>query len=128
MPTPATTKSKCTSRINEIHPYLITDQWLYYYEVMSFGLKNVKATYKRMVNKMFAKQLRRNMEVYVDIMLVKSKKTSSHITNLTETFDILRKYKMILNPATCSFDVSSGKFFGFMVNERGIGANPKRSK
>ncbi|KAL5580848.1 hypothetical protein UlMin_013290 [Ulmus minor] len=63
------------------------------------------------------------MEVYVDDMLVKSLKTEEHIQNLRETFEILRRYKMKLNPSKCAFGVSSGKFLGFMVNHRGIEAN-----
>ncbi|KAL5576459.1 hypothetical protein UlMin_018158 [Ulmus minor] len=66
------------------------------------------------------------MEVYVDDMLVKSLKTEEHIQNLRETFEILRRYKMKLNPSKCAFGVSSGKFLGFMVNHRGIEANPAK--
>ena len=56
------------------------------------------------------------MEVYVDDMLVKSKKVEQHLDDLRETFDILRKYQMRLIPAKCVFGVSSGKFLGFMVS------------
>ena len=57
-------------------------QGLYYYKIMPFGLKNVGATYQRLVNKMFSKQIKRNMEVYMDDMLVKSKEESTHLNNL----------------------------------------------
>ena len=57
-------------------------QGLYYYKIMPFGLENVGATYQRLVNKMFSKQIKRNMEVYVDDMLVKSKEESTHLNNL----------------------------------------------
>ena len=77
---------------------------------MPFDLKNAGAIYQRLVNQMFCKQIGRNMEVYVDNMLVKSKKAKQHLDNLKETFDILRKYQMRLNPAKCVFRVSSGKF------------------
>ena len=70
----------------------ITSQGLYYYKVMPFGLKNVGATYQRLVNQMFSKHIWRNMEVYMDDMLVKSKKVGSHLDDLRETFDTLRKY------------------------------------
>mgnify|MGYP001016412614 CR=1 FL=1 len=73
---------------------------------------------------MFSKQISKNMEVYVDDMLVKSKRADSHLDDLKETFDILRKYQMKLKPAKCVFRVSSGKFLGFMVSQRGIEANP----
>ena len=60
----------------------ITSQRLYCYKVMPFGLKNARATYQRLVNKMFSKQIGRNMEVYVDDMLVKSKEESAHLDDL----------------------------------------------
>ena len=60
----------------------IINQGLYYYKVMPFGLKNAEATYQRLVNKIFNKQIRRNMEVYVDDMLVKSKEESAHLDDL----------------------------------------------
>ena len=77
---------------------------------------------------MFSRQIGRNMEVYVDDMLVKSKKVEQHLDDLRETFDILRKYQMRLNPAKYVFEVSSGKFLGFMVSQRGIEANPEKFK
>ena len=95
---------------------------------MPFSLKNVGVTYQRLVNQMFSKQIRQNMEVYVDNMLVKSKKAELHLDYLRETFDILRKYQMRLNPAKCVFGVSSGKFLGFMVLQRGIEANSEKVK
>ena len=93
---------------------------------MSFGLKNARATYQRLVNKMFNKQIGRNMEVYVDDMLVKSKEELTHLEDLRETFAILKQYQMKLNPSKCVFGVVSGKFLGFMVSQRGIEANPKK--
>ena len=93
----------------------ITSQGLYCYKVMPFGLKNVGATYQRLVNKMFSKQIGRNMEVYVDNMLIKSKEKSTHPDNLQETFTTLKQYQMKLNPSKCTFGVASGKFLGFMV-------------
>ena len=101
----------------------ITSQGLYCYKVMPFELKNAGATYQRLVNKMFCKQIVRNMEVYVDDMLVKSKEEFAHLDDLKETFATLRKYKMKLNPSKCAFGVASGKFLGFMVSQRGIEAN-----
>ena len=64
----------------------ITSQGLYCYKVMPFGLKNVEATYQRLVNKMFSKQIGRNMEVYVDDMLDKSREELAHLDDLRETF------------------------------------------
>ena len=101
----------------------ITSQGLYCYMVMPFGLKNAGATYQRLVNRMFNKQIGRNMEVYIDDMLVKSKEELAHLDDLKETFTSLKQYQMKLNPSKCVFGVASGKFLGFMVSQRGIKAN-----
>ena len=95
---------------------------------MPFGLKNVGATYQRLVNRMFQKQIGASMEVYIDDMLVKSTTAELHITHLSKAFQILRGYNMKLNPAKCAFGVSAGKFLGFIVNNRGIEANPDKIK
>ena len=104
----------------------ITSQGLYCYKVMPFGLKNAGATYQRLVNRMFNKQIGRNMEVYIDDMLVKSKEELAHLDDLKETFTSLKQYQMKLNPSKCVFGVASGKFLGFMVSQRGIKANPEK--
>ena len=104
----------------------VTSQGLFCYKVMPFGLKNVGATYQRLVNHMFRPQIGRNVEVYVDDMLVKSQDEEIHLDDLQETFDTLRQYNMKLNPSKCDFRVSSGKFLGFMVSHRGIEANPDK--
>ena len=66
------------------------------------------------------------MEVYVDDIMVKGKQRSDHIRNLAEAFNILRRYKMKLNPTKCTFGVSSGRFLGYLVTQRGIEAHPKQ--
>ena len=106
----------------------VTAQGTYCYRVMPFGLKNAGATYQRLVNRMFQKQIGATMEVYIDDMLVKSTTAGLHIAHLSETFQILRDYNMKLNPAKCAFGVSAGKFLGFIVNHRGIEANPDKIK
>ena len=68
----------------------ITSQGLYYYRVMPFGLKSAGATYQRLVNQMFKKQIGKNVEVYVDDMLVKSREEENHLDDLRETFNTLR--------------------------------------
>ena len=70
----------------------ITSKRLYCYKVMPFRLKNARATYQRLVNKMFNKQIGRNMEVYVDDMLVKSKEELAYPDDLRETFATLKQY------------------------------------
>ncbi|KAM1024887.1 hypothetical protein ACFX15_037430 [Malus domestica] len=102
------------------HTAFTTNIGLYCYKVMPLGLKNSGATYQRLVNSMFVEQIRKSMEVYVDDMLIKSKHADQHITNLSETFTILKKYRKRLNPNKCAFGVGSGKFLGFMINQRGI--------
>ena len=102
----------------------ITPYGLLCYNVMTFGLKNVGATYQRLVTKMFRPLLGKTMEVYIDDMLVKSKECSDHAKHLQETFELLREYGMKLNPSKCAFGVSAGRFLGFMVTQRGIEANP----
>ena len=108
--------------------FFVTSQGLFCYEVMPFGLKNTGATYQRLVNHMFRPQIGRNVEVYVDDMLVKSLDEGKHLDDLQETFDTFRRYNMKLNPSKCSFGVASGKFLGFMVSHRGIEANPEKIK
>ncbi|PKI46298.1 hypothetical protein CRG98_033307 [Punica granatum] len=79
------------------------DNGVYYYKVMPFGLKNAGTTYQRLVNSMFVEQLGRNVEAYVDDMIVKSPFLSSHCVDLQETFDTLQRYQMKLNPKKCAF-------------------------
>ena len=106
----------------------VIGQGTYCYRVMPFGLKNARASYQRLVNRMFQKQIGTTMEVYIDDMLVKSTTAKLHIAHLSEAFQILREYNMKLNPAKCAFGVSVGKFLGFIVNNRGIEANPDKIK
>ena len=79
----------------------VTSQGLFCYKVMPFGLKNAGATYQRLMNKMFARQIGRNVEVYVDDMLVKSLWEDEHLNDLQETFDTLQAYNMKLNQQMC---------------------------
>ena len=104
----------------------VTSQGLFCYRVMPFGLKNAGVTYQRLMNRMFAPQIGRNVQVYVDDMLVKSRREEDHLEDLRETFDTLRSYNMKLNPGKCAFGVTVGKFLGFMVSQKGIEANPDK--
>jgi hypothetical protein len=114
------------SELDEEKTSFIVDRGLYCYKMMPFGLKNAGATYQRLVNKMFRDQIGRNIEVCMDDMLVKSRKAAGHLTDLEETFNTLRKHQMKLNPAKWAFGISSGKFLGFMVSNRGLKANPEK--
>ena len=104
----------------------VTSQGLFCYKVMPFELKNAGATYQRLMNKMFAHQNGRNMQVYMDDMLVKSLREDEHLSDLQETFDTLRVSNMKLNPNKCVFEVTAGKFLGFMIAQRGIEVNPEK--
>ena len=100
----------------------------YHYKVMPFGLKNAGSTYQRMMTKMFEAQIGKNIEVYIDDMVVMSKIVSEHIRELTNIFKILRGHKLHLNASKCSFGVGSGKFLSYMVTHRGIKVNPDQVK
>ena len=82
----------------------------YHYKVIPFSLKNVGSTYQRMMTKMFEPQLGKNIEVYIDEMVVKSKLESKHVNDLSNIFEVLRKHKLRLNAFKCSFGVGLGKF------------------
>ena len=105
----------------------VTSQGLFCYKVMPFGLKNAGVTYQRLMNKMFAHQIGRNVQVYVDDMLVKSLHKNDHLNDLQETFDTLRSYNMKLNPSKCVFGVTAGKFLGFMVSPKRYRGQPGES-
>ena len=77
---------------------------------------------------MFSHQIGRNVEVYVNDMLVKSKDEINHLDDLKETFSTLHKHNMKLNPAKCVFAIALGKFLGFMVSQLGIEANTEKVK
>jgi hypothetical protein len=93
---------------------------------MSFGLKNAGATYQRAIQKCFKKQLNKNIEAYVDDVVVKTRNSDTLIVDLEETFAALREYQWKLNPNKCVFDVPSGKLLGFIISHRGIEANPEK--
>ncbi|KMT08060.1 hypothetical protein BVRB_6g144140 [Beta vulgaris subsp. vulgaris] len=102
----------------------ITEKGLYGWLRMAFDLRNAPVTFQRLINTVFQPQLGRNMEAYIDVMIVKSQEEMHHLEDLRETFTTLRKYKLKLNPHKCVFGVVAGKFLGFLVNQRGIEANP----
>ena len=100
----------------------------YHYKVMPFGLKNAGFTYQRMMTRMFESQLGKNIEIYMDDMVVKSKVVSEHLGDLGDILEVLRKYKLCLNTSKCSFGVGSGKFLGYKVTHKGIEVNPNQIK
>jgi hypothetical protein len=82
--------------------------------------------YHKCVHIILENQIGRSVEAYIDDIVVKLKKHVNLIDDLKETFKNLHKYKMILNPNKCIFDISSGKLLGYMVSSRGIDANPTK--
>ena len=100
----------------------------YHFKVMPLGLKNAESTYQKMMTRMFEPQLGKNIEVYIDDKVVKSKVEFEHVNDLRSIFEILRKHKLRLNASKCSFGVSLGKFLGYMVTHHGIEVNPDQIK
>lgn len=106
----------------------ITNSGVYCYTVMSFGLKNAGATYQRLVNEMFEHQIGKTVQVYVDDMVVKSKKLEDHPRDLAEALSIFRTFGMKLNPEKCMFGVRQTKFLGYVISEQGIEPTQTKSK
>jgi hypothetical protein len=106
----------------------ITPCGVYCYVCMPFGLKNTGAIFQRLMRKALGAQMGRNVEAYVDDIVVKTRKSHTFIEDLEETFANLRKVHIKLNPAKCAFGVPSGKLLGFLVSHRGIEANPDKVK
>ncbi|RDX83077.1 hypothetical protein CR513_36040, partial [Mucuna pruriens] len=90
------------------------------YKVMPFGLKNARVTYQRAMVTLFHDMMRKEVEVYVDDMIIKSKMPDQHLEDLWKLFKRMQKYWLKLNPAKCTFEVKTGKLLGFIVNQRGI--------
>jgi hypothetical protein len=104
----------------------ITPFGIFCYTKMAFGLKNGGATYQKCVHTILESQIGRNIEAYIDDIVVKSRQRGDLLSDLEETFGNLRKFRMMLNPKKCVFGVSSGKLLGYMVSSRGIDANLKK--
>ncbi|KAK8919324.1 hypothetical protein KSP39_PZI022022 [Platanthera zijinensis] len=104
----------------------VTEDGCFSYNMMPFGLKNAGATYQRMMDRIFREQKGRNLEVYVDDLMVKSRDLGSHVLDLQETFATIRKYKMRLNPLKCVFGASRGKFLGHLLTPEGVEPNPDK--
>jgi hypothetical protein len=104
----------------------ITPYGVFCYQVMPFGLKNTGATYQRMMQNCLGSQIGRNIQVYIDDVVITTRKEDVLISDLTETFDNLDRYKLKLNPTKCSFGIFAGQLLGFLVLTRGIEANPEK--
>ena len=92
---------------------------MFCYKVMSFGLKNAGATYQRAMVALFHDMMHKEIEVYVDDMIAKSKTEEQHLVNLRKLFERLRTYQLRLNPVKCTFEVKSGKLLGLSYARKG---------
>jgi hypothetical protein len=104
----------------------ITPYGVFCYQVMPFGLKNAGATYQWMMQNYLGSQIGRNIQVYIDDVVITTRKEESLISDLMETFDNLNRYELKLNPTKYSFSMSVGHLLGFLVSARGIEANPEK--
>ncbi|GKB50345.1 reverse transcriptase domain-containing protein [Tanacetum coccineum] len=98
------------------------------YTKMPFGLKNASATYQRLVDKAFDNQVGRNIEVYVDDLVIKSHTETEMLRDVDETFRTLRKINMKLNPKKCTFGAVEGMFLGYMIIPEGIKPCPAKTE
>ena len=112
--------------MDECKTVFMTKLSCYCYTVMPFGLKNARATYQRLMDRVLAPMIERNVQAYVDDMVVTSQVKDQHVTDLEELFTTIAKYKLKLNPEKSVFGVEAGKFLGFLLTERGIEANPEK--
>ena len=96
----------------------------FHYTIMPFGLKNAGATYQRMMTRMFKDKIGCTVEVYIDDMVVKSKREEGHVDDLKDVFEVLQRHKLCLNADKCSFGVGAGKFLGYMITSQGVEVNP----
>jgi hypothetical protein len=116
------------SRQDRKHTALVTVDGLYCYVVMPYGLKNALPTFVRAMSKTYGDLIRDRIEVYIDDIVVKTKRGSTLVEDLTLVFDKLWATHPRLNPEKCVFGVSAGKLLGFLVSHRGIEANPEKIK
>jgi hypothetical protein len=114
------------SREDRKHTAFVTVDGLYCYVVMPYSLKNALPTFVRAMSKTFGDLIRDKVEVYVDDIMVKTKRGSTPVEDLTLVFDKLRATRTKLNPDKCVFGISAGKLLGFLVSYRGIEANPEK--
>nr|GEZ22735.1 reverse transcriptase domain-containing protein [Tanacetum cinerariifolium] len=106
----------------------ITSQGIFCYSKIPFGLKNAGATYQRLVDKAFQKQRGRNLKVYMDDLVIKSRMKKEVIRDTEETFKTLRKKNMKLNPKKCAFGMREGTFLGYKVDAGGLRVSPNKVK
>ena len=102
---------------DKIKTTFITPFRCFCYVTMPFGLKNAGSMFMRIIQKCLLTQISRNMEAYMDDIVVQSRKGSDLLIDLAETFANLRRFDIKLNPSKCTFGVPCGKLLGFLVSE-----------
>ena len=105
-----------------------TSQGVYCYTKMPFGLKNAGATYQRLVDNAFEKQVGRNLEVYVDDLVINSHTEEELVRDIEETFKTLGRINMKLNPKKCTFGATEGMFLGYLIEPDGNKPCPEKTK
>lgn len=113
---------------DEAKTSFVTPDGVYCYVRMPFGLRNAGATFTRLIHSALEAQLGRNVEAYIDDVVIKSKLALDHAADLREMFDNLRRACIKLNPKKCTFGATRGKLLGYLVSKRGIEANPEKIK
>jgi hypothetical protein len=114
------------AREDREHTAFVTVDGLYCYVVMPYGLKKALPTFVWAMSKTFGDPIRDKVEIYVDDIVVKTRRGSTLVEDLTLVFDKLWATRTKLNPDKCVFGVSAGKLLGFLVSHRGIEANPEK--
>ncbi|GJV60513.1 reverse transcriptase domain-containing protein [Tanacetum coccineum] len=104
----------------------IMNQGIFFYTKMTFGLRNAEATYQRLVDKSFHKQIDRNLKVYIDDLVIKSRTEDEIVRDMEETFQTLREIYMKLNLKKCTFGIDEGMFLGYKVSSRGLKVCPNK--
>jgi hypothetical protein len=111
---------------DQIKTSFITPFGTFCYSTLPFVLKSASATYQQGIQWCLHSQIGSNAEAYIDDVVVKTQEDEGLISDLIETFNNLRKFKMKLNPENCTFSVPSGKLLGYMVSHRGVDKNPEK--
>ncbi|GJV84456.1 reverse transcriptase domain-containing protein [Tanacetum coccineum] len=104
----------------------ITSQGIFCYTKIPFSLRNTRATYQRLVDKAFHKQIGRNLKVYVDDLVIKIRMEDEIVKDMEETFQTLREINMKLNPKKCTFGIEEGMFLGYKVSTRRLKVCPDK--
>lgn len=113
--------------LSKVFKHFVMDRDIYCYRVMSFGLKNMRVIFQRMINKIFKHQTMRNVKVYVEDMIIKSRITDSHLTNLVNTFQVLKRFKICLNPSCVLSELAQNNFSYLLFTRGEYIQTPRRS-